>query len=186
MGSSATYKARRGRLDTWGGVRYAKGPSGGKVAGVDVSQTLVMPVAGPGDFAAAMAIREVVFIEEAAIPPDVERDDKDASAFHVLAMQGGHSVGTGRLVTGQEPPPHHRGDWGRIGRMAVLAAHRKGGVGRAILEALEARARHHALSGIILHAQVHARGFYEHLGYVAFGPEFEEAGIPHVKMMKEL
>ncbi len=147
-------------------------------------ETHVVPVKGPGDMAAALAIREVVFIEEAAIPPDVERDDNDKTAFHVVAMQGGHSIGTGRLVEGQEPPPGQQGTWGRIGRMAVLATHRKTGAGRAILAALEAHAREQKLEGIVLHAQVHARGFYEHLGYSAFGPEFEEAAIPHVKMMR--
>jgi predicted GNAT family N-acyltransferase len=145
---------------------------------------VVVPVDGPGDFAAAMAIREVVFIEEAAIPPDVERDDKDETAFHALAMLGGHAVGTGRLVRGDDVPPAETGSWGRIGRMAVLAKHRGSGIGRAILEMLEARAREQKLDGIVLHAQVHARGFYEHLGYAAYGDEFQEAGIPHIRMKK--
>jgi predicted GNAT family N-acyltransferase len=134
--------------------------------------------------AAAMAIREVVFIEEAAVPPDIERDDKDETAFHVLAVQDGHTIGTGRLVEGQDPPPGEKGAWGRIGRMAVLAAYRKGGAGRSILSLLEAHAKEQKLVGIVLHAQVHARGFYERLGYVAYGPEFQEAAIPHVKMMR--
>jgi predicted GNAT family N-acyltransferase len=149
-----------------------------------LAETQVVPVNGPGDMAAALAIREVVFIEEAAVPPDVERDDKDETAFHVIAVQAGHSIGTGRLVEGQEPPPSQNGAWGRIGRMAVLATYRKTGAGRLILEALEAHAKEQRLVGIVLHAQVHARGFYEHLGYAAFGPQFEEAGIPHIKMMR--
>ena len=46
----------------------------------------------------ALAIREVVFIEEQHVPEGIERDAEDARAFHVLAFQGGHAVGTGRLV----------------------------------------------------------------------------------------
>jgi len=150
-----------------------------------MSQMRVVPVEGPGDLAAAMAIREVVFIEEAAIPLDIERDDLDVTAFHVLAMLDGHAVGTGRLVASDEVPPGETGTWNRIGRMAVVAKHRKAGAGRAILEVLEAKARENAAKGIVLHAQVHARTFYDRLGYAPFGEVFEEAGIPHVRMWKK-
>ena len=33
-----------------------------------------------------------------------------------------------------------------------------------------------------LAAQTHALGFYEALGFEAFGPEFMDAGIPHRDM----
>ncbi|MHB1843783.1 MAG: GNAT family N-acetyltransferase [Deltaproteobacteria bacterium] len=151
-----------------------------------MSEVRIEAVKGPGDLAAALAIREVVFIEEQAVPQDIERDDQDETAFHVLAMQGGHAVGTGRLVAGQEPPTGERGKWGRVGRMAVLASHRKGGVGRLVLQALEAHARKLELAGIVLHAQVMSKGFYEREGYEPFGAVFEEAGMPHVKMSKRL
>jgi predicted GNAT family N-acyltransferase len=151
-----------------------------------MSQTRVVPVEGPGDLAAALAIREVVFIEEAAIPLEIERDDLDVTAFHVLAMQEGHAIGTGRLVHSDEHPPGERGLWNRIGRMAVLAKHRKSGAGRAILETLEARAHQQSAVGIVLHAQVHAQAFYEKLGYAPFGDVFQEAGIPHIRMWKKL
>ncbi|MHB8417637.1 MAG: GNAT family N-acetyltransferase [Myxococcales bacterium] len=151
-----------------------------------MAETHIAPAKGPGDIAAALAIREVVFIEEQAVPQDIERDDQDETAFHVLAMQGGHAVGTGRLVATQSPPDGESGRWGRIGRMAVLAANRKGGVGRLILSALEAHARELGLAGIVLHAQVMSKGFYEREGYEPFGAVFDEAGMPHVKMSKRL
>lgn len=146
----------------------------------------IAPAKGPGDLAAALAIREVVFIEEQAVPQDIERDDQDETAYHVLAMQGGHAVGTGRLVATQPAPDGESGKWGRIGRMAVLASHRKGGVGRLILRALETRAKELGLAGIVLHAQVMSKGFYEKEGYEPYGAVFEEAGMPHVKMSKRL
>ncbi len=151
-----------------------------------MAEIRIEPVKGPGDLAAALAIREVVFIEEQAVPQDIERDDQDETAYHVLAMLGGHAVGTGRLVSGQEPPEGEKGRWGRVGRMAVLASHRKGGIGRKILGALEARARELGLDGIVLHAQVMSKGFYEGEGYEPFGAVFDEAGMPHVKMSKAL
>jgi predicted GNAT family N-acyltransferase len=151
-----------------------------------MSQLTVIPVSGPGDMAAALAIREVVFIEEQSVPPEFEHDELDERAFHVLAMADGHAVGTGRLIDRQENPPSETGKWGRVGRMAVLAAYRHTGVGVGILTRLEEEARAKGLAGIVLHAQLHARGFYEKVGYTAFGPTFDEVGVAHVAMLKKI
>lgn len=146
----------------------------------------IAPVAGPGDLAAALAIREVVFIEEQQVPREIERDDEDPTAFHLLAMVGGHAVGTGRLVERKAPPEGESGRWGQIGRMAVLVSHRTGKVGTRLLRELEAEARRRGLDGIVLHSQVYAHGFYQRMGYGEHGPIFEEAGIPHLEMRKRL
>ncbi len=37
-----------------------------------------------------------------------------------------------------------------------------------------------------LHGQTHARGFYQQLGYAAYGELFSEAGIEHISTRKEL
>jgi predicted GNAT family N-acyltransferase len=133
----------------------------------------------------ALAIREVVFIEEQHVPESVERDAEDERAFHVLCLDGGHAIGTGRLVELSAPPPTESGRWGQIGRMAVLQSHRRHGVGKTILDALEAEAMRRGLDGILLHAQVHAHDFYVRAGYTDHGPIFEEAGMPHVQMRKQ-
>jgi predicted GNAT family N-acyltransferase len=146
----------------------------------------IVPVDNPGDLAQALAIREVVFIEEQRVPETMERDEEDARAFHVLAYEGKHAIGTGRLVDLSQPPENASGHWGKIGRMAVLAAHRKGGVGSRILETLEAEARKRHYDGIVLHAQVHARDFYVKHGYQDHGGQFEEANMPHLQMRKRL
>lgn len=146
----------------------------------------LVEVRGPGDFAAALAIREVVFIEEQQVPREIERDDEDPTAFHLLAQVGGHAIGTGRLVELREPPSGEQGRWAQIGRMAVLVSHRRHKVGSKILAGLEAEARRRGLDGIVLHAQVYAHGFYEHVGYRDTSPIFDEAGIPHTEMRKRL
>jgi predicted GNAT family N-acyltransferase len=136
------------------------------------------------DLFQALAIREVVFIEEQHVPESLERDEADATAFHLLAMQGGHAVGTGRLVMLPEAPPGQSGTWARLGRMAVLQSHRKAGVGSKLLLGLEEEARRRGITGILLHAQVYALAFYKKHGYELHGGEFDEAGIPHVEMLK--
>ena len=149
-------------------------------------QTTIVPVKNEAELKQALAIREVVFIEEQAVPETLERDEEDARAFHVLAYDGKHAVGTGRLVDLAHAPDGASGHWGKIGRMAVLASHRKGGTGTKILSRLEDEARKRSMDGIVLHAQVHAHGFYVKHGYTRFGEEFEEAGMPHVQMRKPL
>lgn len=149
-------------------------------------EIVVRAVADEAELFQALAIREIVFIEEQGVPQALERDADDDVAYHVLAFGGGHALATGRLVEDAQPPPGESGRWGRVGRMAVLKASRDRGIGRRVLGALEAEAARRGLVGLTLHAQVHAMPFYERHGYRAEGAIYLEAGIPHVDMKKRL
>ncbi|HTS82793.1 MAG TPA: GNAT family N-acetyltransferase [Myxococcaceae bacterium] len=150
------------------------------------SKLVIAPVKDEAELFQALAIREVVFIEEQHVPETIERDAEDARAYHLLVFAGGHAIGTGRLVVLPAAPDGERGTWGQVGRMAVLQAHRKFGVGTLILNALESEARARGLAGIVVHAQLYALGFYEHHGYRPVGAVFDEAGIDHVEARKRL
>ena len=153
---------------------------------VTPKDVVISPVKNEGELFQALAIREVVFIEEQSVPESLERDAEDATAYHVLALHGGHAIGTGRLVVLPQAPEAEKGHWGRVGRMAVLGAYRKAGVGKLLLDALEAEARKRKLDGIMLHAQLTAMEFYKKYGYEPHGAVFEEAGMPHLEMKKRL
>ncbi|WP_344970887.1 GNAT family N-acetyltransferase [Salinactinospora qingdaonensis] len=133
---------------------------------------------GAQERAAVFAIREAVFVVEQQVPLEQERDPFDAHADHFLARVDGAPVGAGRLVS--------RHEVGVLGRLAVLSQARGVGVGGALAGAVEERARALGLHAIELHAQVHALGFYERLGYTSYGPRFVESGIEHVAMRKPL
>ena len=121
-------------------------------------------------------VRDVVFVQEQQVPPELERDALDPLSHHVLARDGaGTPIGTARLT------PEHR-----IGRMAVLQASRKSGVGTLLLRALEDEARRQGVNGLMLHAQLSAMDFYKRHDYVPHGGVFEEAGMPHLEMKKRL
>jgi predicted GNAT family N-acyltransferase len=139
-----------------------------------------------GELFQALAIREVVFIEEQHVPQGIERDAEDATAYHVLALQGGHAIGTGRLVMLAQAPGNLPGKWAQIGRMAVLQNARKGGTGSKLLTALEQEGIKRGVNGFLLHAQLTALDFYKKHGYSPIGPVFEEAGMPHLEMHKTL
>ena len=120
----------------------------------------------------AMPIRMEVFVLEQHVAPEEELDDMDAASLHAVAFDArGRALGTGRLLPD-----------GHVGRMAVLRDGRGSGVGSALLEVLIVEARGLGYHAVVLHAQSHARGFYERHGFVAEGDEFEEANIPHILM----
>ncbi|MER5930474.1 GNAT family N-acetyltransferase [Streptomyces sp. NPDC002054] len=142
---------------------------------------------GEADLAACFAVRTEVFVEEQGVPESVEYDAYDAGAVHVLAVGPDGPLGTGRLLYGEAALGKTGSpEVGALGRLAVLKAARGLGVGAALVRAIEAEAVRLGLAAVDLGAQTHALGFYERLGYVAYGPEFEDAGMPHRAMRRTL
>jgi len=121
-------------------------------------------------------IREAVFVQEQQVPVELEWDDEDEHATHFLAQnQQGIALGCARfLATGQ------------IGRMAVLADYRGQGIGAKLLLAALEVAKRQNFKRVWLHAQLHALPFYEKQGFVAEGDIFDDAGIPHRLMRKNV
>ncbi|GGY52556.1 GNAT family N-acetyltransferase [Streptomyces omiyaensis] len=141
------------------------------------------------DLEACFAVRRTVFVEEQGVPRELEYDAYDSTAVHVLAVrEDGEPLGTGRLLHGADAVGKTGGDAsvGSLGRLAVTGDARGLGVGAALVRAIEEAARERGLTAVDLHAQTHALGFYERLGYVAYGGEFPDAGIPHRAMRRAL
>ena len=125
------------------------------------------------------ALRRTVFIEEQNVSEADEMDGLDAEAIHLIATCDGKPAGTARLLI--------RGETGKIGRVAVLREHRGTGLGAAIMhQAEEALRSRPGVTRLYLSAQTQALPFYEKLGYTAYGPEYDDAGIPHRDMEKRL
>ncbi|MCU1592507.1 MAG: acetyltransferase [Frankiales bacterium] len=153
--------------------------------------TVQVRLARAEEMPAVYALRYEVFVVGQDVPVDLERDELDAAADHVVALDPERLVGTGRLVDGRIDEEGRletatAGAVGTVGRMAVCAQARGTGVGRSLLEALVDRARARGLPAVELHAQVHARAFYERAGFQPFGDVYLEAGIEHVGMRREL
>jgi predicted GNAT family N-acyltransferase len=152
---------------------------------------LLVRLAEPADFPALFALRHAVFVLGQCVPVELERDGLDADADHAVALLEGRVVGTGRLLDGHTEAagglvPGTAGTVGTIGRMAVAAPARGGGIGRAVLDLLLTRAVERGLPVVELHAQLHARGFYERAGFSAHGDVYQEAGIEHIGMRRAL
>jgi predicted GNAT family N-acyltransferase len=140
-------------------------------------------VATAADWPEVAALRTRVFVEEQGVPPEIERDHRDATAVHALSRdETGRVVATGRLLVGADPATTPA----TIGRMAAEASVRGRGHGAAVLAELHRQAALRGVREIELHAQLTARSFYERAGYTAVGDVYEEAGIAHVTMLRRL
>lgn len=125
---------------------------------------------------ACFDIRRAVFIEEQAIPEAEEWDDHDATCLHYLAE---NSAGTARVIA--------KGNCAKIGRVAVMPAHRGTGLGARIMQAVMADATARGFVRAELESQVYAIPFYERLGFVAEGEAYDDgSGILHRLMRANL
>ncbi|MDI9499301.1 MAG: GNAT family N-acetyltransferase [Bacillota bacterium] len=123
-------------------------------------------------------IRREVFIEEQGVPEEIEMDDKDDEAIHVLAVVDDEPAGCGRIL--------FNGSDARIGRVAVREKMRRSGIGEGICKLLIAIAEEKCVERIILYAQLSAEPFYARLGFERQGDVFMEAGIEHVMMIRQI
>jgi len=124
------------------------------------------------DETAIAAVRRAVFIAEQGVPEALEWEPIDPQCIWLVAVTSDLEViGIVRLTTA-----------GRIGRMAVMPAWRRHGVGGALLDAILHTAREQGLTRVHLSAQTHAISFYAQRGFIAEGAEYEDAGIPHLSM----
>lgn len=113
---------------------------------------------------------------EQGVTAELEWDGIDHACRHALAEDGeDRPIGCARLLPD-----------GHIGRVAVLAGWRGHGVGDALLVRLMELARELGHRRVVLSAQTHALAFYARHGFVAYGPEYDDAGIPHRAMERPL
>jgi predicted GNAT family N-acyltransferase len=135
----------------------------------------VTKVTDPADLEKVFAIRREVFVGEQNCPPELEWEYEDESN-HFLATVDGVPAGASRW---------RKTDKGyKLERFAVLKNFRGHGVGQALVQTVLNDLPNDA-DYVYLHAQVQAVTLYERFGFVKTGPEFEEAGIWHYKMIRE-
>ena len=145
-----------------------------------MSRIVVQEVRSAAELEQAQAIRRAVFVAEQGVAEALEIDGRDGAARHLLALCDGRPSGTLRLRW------RKRDRIAKIERVAVVAAARGQGVGRALLRGALALAEAEGGREALLHAQTTAQAFYAGLGFVAGGPEFVEDGIPHIAMRRPL
>ena len=135
----------------------------------------VNKVSDPAELETVFAIRREVFVGEQNCPPELEWEFEDESN-HFLATVDGEPGGACRW---------RKTDKGyKLERFAVLGKFRGKGVGQALVRTVLADLPADA-GYVYMHAQLDAIPLYEKFNFEKIGPEFEEAGIRHYKMVKK-
>ncbi len=134
---------------------------------------------GDADMQGAFAVRTRVFCDEQGVPLEEELDGRDEQALHLVAVApGGEIIGTLRLLFAQTTV--------KVGRVAVERSWR----GRAIASRMLSMALEESVARgaaqARLASQVEVVDLYRRAGFEVCSETFEEAGIPHVWMVRSL
>lgn len=129
-----------------------------------------------------LKIRNAVFILERGVPGEIEVDEHDCigeSCDHFLILWQGSDAGTVRCL-------HQSGNTVKIQRFCFLKEYRGRGLGKEVIEYIEDFYKKRNVTTIEMDAKYDVSGFYEKCGYRKVSDVFIEAGIEHIKMMKNL
>ncbi len=128
---------------------------------------------------AAFDIRRQVFIEEQGVPEEIEMDEYDVEALHLIVLEEGMPIATARLRFPEE-------EMAKIERMAVLKEYRYLGIGTEMISFITDELAERQVVEVVLHAQSRVVDFYKSCGFKVTSGTFLEAGIEHVEMRREI
>ena len=131
------------------------------------------------DLKGALEARRKVFVEEQGISEDLEFDNHDREALHIVVKDRERVIGTARVI-------FLNANQAKIERMAILKPFRRKGIGRRIISFLNEELKNRHIEEVFLHAQYSVVAFYQSCGFKEIGSPFREVGIKHVKMQKQL
>lgn len=126
-----------------------------------------------------LQLRSAIFVvEQQCVYQDI--DGKDIGALHILGREGNSLLAYTRILA---PGAYFRE--ASIGRVAVRKSARGGGLGKEIMEAsIQVAEQRFGTEGVSLSAQSYLRKFYRELGFKETGEEYQEDGIPHIRMVR--
>ncbi len=145
---------------------------------INVTTQIIIP---PESIDEPKYVRRQVFQMEQKIATEIDYDDLDDSAIHIIARneETQEPIGTARARIIAE-------GLAKIERVATLSASRGSGAGTKVMEGLHTYLAERGITKTTLDAQTSAKDFYLRLGYEQVGDVFEEAGIDHVVMTKNI
>ncbi len=125
-------------------------------------------------FKEVMKVRKTVFVDELGMDPEFDFDGLDDKAVHFLLTVNDKPVGSARWVETDQGI--------KIERLATIPEYRGQGLGQLLLrqvvfDVLPSKKR------IYLHSPELLVEFFRWNGFEVEGEKFEEAGVPHYKMV---
>lgn len=146
---------------------------------LDAPLQITLAAHGTPDYDALVALRQEVLRAPLGLAFTPDQLAAEHGSYHLGGYSGGalagclvlRPLGGGRV---------------QMRQVAVRAGWQGRGVGRALVEHAETRARELGFGVMVLHARESAVGFYETLGYQKQGARFWEVTLPHWEMTKTL
>jgi predicted GNAT family N-acyltransferase len=134
---------------------------------------------GDDELQEAFEVRRQVFILEQGISEDLVFDGHDREALHMVVKDGQRVIGSARVRFLAD-------NQAKLERMAVLKRYRRKGIGKEMLLFLDTVWKDKQVQQVIIHAQLEVVPFYKLCGFDELGLPFQEAGIKHIKMRKQI
>lgn len=131
-------------------------------------------------YALAVALRHEVLRIPLGLAFTVEQLASESDSLHLAAFDE-----AGRILGCLMLTPREAGEV-QMRQVAVKPDLQGTGLGRALVDEAERKARELGFTRMMLHARDTAIGFYGRLGYAPEGDRFLEVGIVHQQMAKRL
>ena len=126
-----------------------------------------------------LRLRSEIFVVEQNCPY-LDLDNKDQKSFHLLYYVNNEFAGSTRLL-----PAGLSFEEISIGRVVIANSHRGLGLGVKLMEvSIEGCQQKFGNGPIRIGAQYHLSKFYQSLGFVEQGEQYDEDGIPHIEMLR--
>lgn len=121
------------------------------------------------------SLRNKINVLELRTPSQIEFDEKDVQAHHVIVYIDDTAVGCGRLTS-----------TGVISRICVLPSHRCLGIGALVLQGLVDLAKESGMVDVTISAKLDTVDFYTQYGFKAQGNVFMHAGLPRQHVVSDI
>lgn len=129
------------------------------------------------DLIKVFIVRGIVFVEEQGVSYNIEHDEHDLSATHILGEMDDEPFAAGRIRA--------LGEYAKLERVAIRKSHRGKGLGHKLTDFMISVAKEQGFQKVKVHAQSYLTDFYRKHGFEIVGDMFKEAGIDHYLMIRE-
>jgi ribosomal protein S18 acetylase RimI-like enzyme len=135
---------------------------------------------GSPEYALTVALRHEVLRAPLKLAFTVDQLASESDSHHLAVFDD-----AGRILGCLMLTPREGGEI-QMRQVAVKPEMQGTGLGRALVDEAERKARELGFTRMMLHARDKAIGFYERLGYAREGDLFMEVGIVHQQMARTL
>lgn len=131
------------------------------------------------EYALALALRQKILREPLGLHYTIESLQHENVQWHFVAINSDFIVGNCIL----QKINHNTV---KLRQMCVESKFQQKNIGKRLVQYVETFAAQNHYDNIILHARENAIPFYLKLNYIVYGESFQEVGLPHFAMKKQI